>query len=172
MVERPDALPRMLEPQPWRSDHLRRLAELRDDRIVRAVNGEKAKATDCTDQAKRNDRGQGAPIRPPVGCHCIITRSNHGPSVAGPLQRWAVRLGAMAPRRAPRHDQNLGSVHQCRIEGKRRRSAFCACGAGAKYRHWCARRGPNDPARDISREPGPRRRRTRTEFAQGAAPRA
>jgi hypothetical protein len=28
-------------------------------------------------------------------------------------------IGATAPRRAPRHDQDLGSVHQCRIEGKR-----------------------------------------------------
>ena len=96
MVERPDALQGMLEPQPRRSDHLRRLAEIRDDRVVRAVNGEKAKAADCSDQAKRSDRRQGAPMRPPVGYHCVITRSNHGPSV--PLVYFSVGLFASARR--------------------------------------------------------------------------
>lgn len=86
----------MLEPQPRRGDHLRRLAEIRDDRVVRAVNGEKAEATDCSDQAKRSDRRQGTPIRPPVGYHCVITRSNHGPSL--PLDSSSVGLFASARR--------------------------------------------------------------------------
>src|SRR6195256_4489069 len=96
MVERPDALQGMLEPEARRSDHLCRLAEIRDDCVVRAVNGEKAKATDCSDQAKGSDRRQGAPIRPSVGQHCVIARSNHGPSV--PLVNSSVGLFASARR--------------------------------------------------------------------------
>src|SRR6266852_3259024 len=86
----------MLEPKARRRHHLRGFAEIGDDRVVRAVNGEKAKATDCSDQAKGSDRRQGAPIRPSVGYHCVIARSNHGPSV--PLVNSSVGLFASARR--------------------------------------------------------------------------
>src|SRR5437660_9636832 len=86
----------MLEPEPRRSDHLRRLAEIGDDRVVRAIHGEKAKAGDRRDQANRCDHREGAPIPPPVGYTCVITRSNHGPSV--PLVNSSVGLFASARR--------------------------------------------------------------------------
>src|SRR5260370_41796503 len=86
----------MLEPKARRRHHLRGFAEIGEDRVVRAVNGEKAKATDCSDQAKGSDRRQGAPIRPSVGYHCVIARSNHGPSV--PLVNSSVVLFASTRR--------------------------------------------------------------------------
>src|SRR5437016_8736698 len=86
----------MLEPEPRRSDHLRRLAEIGDDRVVRTIHGEKAKAGDRRDQANRCDHREGAPIPPPVGYTCVITRSNHGPSV--PLVNSSVGLFASARR--------------------------------------------------------------------------
>src|SRR5438105_8045928 len=107
MVERSDALQGMLEPQPRLRDHLRWLAEIRDDRIVRTVNSEKAKATECSAQANRSNHRQGAPKPSSVGSryHCVVTRSNHGARPSRwQLQRWASRLGVIEPRRVPPHD--------------------------------------------------------------------
>ena len=97
-IERPHALQGMLESEPRRSDHLRRLAEIGDDRVVRAIHREKAKAGDRCDQPNRCDHREGAPIRPPVGYgyYRVIMRSNHGRSV--PLVNSSVGLFASARR--------------------------------------------------------------------------
>src|ERR1700751_3055905 len=102
----------MLEPKARSRDHLRGLAEIGDDRVVRTVYGENAKARNRSDQAYRCGSKEGAPIRPPVGY--VIAGSSHGPSAPlAQLERWANRHGATA---APRHIIRIyKSVQPCRI---------------------------------------------------------
>ena len=90
---RPNALPRMLEPQPWRGDHLRRLAERRDDGIVRAVDAKGRRLrTGRTKLAQRSRPGHAntATCRMPLHDHEI------GPS---PIRRWTTAAFGCSPRR-------------------------------------------------------------------------
>src|SRR6516225_6765960 len=76
----------MLEPKTRSPHHLRGFAEVGDDRVVRAVYGENAKAENRSGQRHRRGNHEGAPIWPPV--RYVVAGSSHGPSA--PLAHLSV----------------------------------------------------------------------------------